>query len=439
MTKENNPSNDDSLTITLSKAQVVWILLPFMFVLGLISGYFLWEYEGKDTTQTTELGDNGGAGEETEQPDISPGDPLGVPSIGPEDAPITIIEFSDFECPYCQRHFLETFDKLFDAYEGQIRYEFRHLPLSFHENAFPAAEASLCAHEQGAFWPFHDYLYSGELGLGKEAYLEYAERLNLDIDEFTTCVEENRYEEQVKADIQAASILGVQATPTFFINDVKLEGAYPFEDFARIIDAELGITTDSGESEQAGQDAPTEEPVRYEIEILDTDPAYGPEDALITIIEYSDFECAFCQRHFQETYDQINDAYEGQFRYIFKHFPLTSIHPNALPAAVASLCADEQEAFWPFHDYLFSNELGLNKEAYLEYAERLSLDMDEFTTCVEENRYEAQILADMQTAVDLGVRSTPTFFINGFAVEGAYPFDVFAEIIDDELAAADGD
>ncbi len=461
MTNEKKTrKDDDSITIKLSKNQLIGILIPFMFILGLVTGYFLWEYQGKETT---ELADNGQTAQETSPPDGQeappPTQPAADPPVqgpsrttvevldrdpayGPEDAPITIIEYSDFECPFCKRHFDETYGKINEAYEGQIRYIFKHFPLiSIHPDALPAANASLCADEQGAFWPYHDYLFSGELGLNKEAFLAYAERLSLDMDEFTACVEDNRYEAQVLADMEIAHSLGVEATPTFFINGIMLEGAYPFENFVQIIDAELSGTTDSGGSGQTGQGTPSppQEVTRYEVEILDTDPTYGPEDAPITIVEFSDFECPYCQRHFDETYGVINDTYGEQIRYVFKHFPLTSIHPAAMSAHVASMCADEQDAFWTFHDLLFSDELGLNKEAYLAYAERLSLDMDGFTACVEENRYEAQILAEMQTSIDLGVRSTPTFFINGIAIEGAYPFESFAEVIDLELAAAEGD
>ena len=119
---------------------------------------------------------------------------------------------------------------------------------------------------------------------------------------------------------------------------------------------------------------------------------------------------------------------------MYRNFPLTSIHSEALPAAVASLCAEEQDAYWPYHDKLFSDEYGLNRQAYVQYAADLELDMDAFETCLESGRYDDFIQEDMDFSLNLGIRSTPTFFINGLAVVGAQPLDVFQQIIDQELA-----
>jgi protein-disulfide isomerase len=176
-------------------------------------------------------------------------------------------------------------------------------------------------------------------------------------------------------------------------------------------------------------------PQRYEIPISENDPARGPEDAPITIIEFSDFECPYCQRYNQEVVDRIWEEYGDQIRYIFKDFPLTNIHPNSLSAALAAQCANEQDAFWEYHKLLFSMQEGLSNEAYQTYAESLGLDMDAFNQCVEEKRYEEDILTDLDEASTLGVRSTPTFLINGLPVIGAQPYEVFAQVIEQELAA----
>jgi protein-disulfide isomerase len=114
--------------------------------------------------------------------------------------------------------------------------------------------------------------------------------------------------------------------------------------------------------------------------------------------------------------------------------PLTSIHPEAFPAAVASLCAGEQGAYWQYHDKLFSDELGLNRNAYIQYAVGLGLDGGAFEACLESGKFDDDIQEDMDFALNLGVRSTPTFFVNGLAVVGAQPLDVFKQVIDQELA-----
>ena len=172
---------------------------------------------------------------------------------------------------------------------------------------------------------------------------------------------------------------------------------------------------------------------RYELPIGEFDPFTGPEDAPITIVEFSDFECPFCQRHFQEVYPRLQSEYPDQIRYVYKDFPLTSIHPNSFSAAEAGLCALEQDFFWPFHDLVFGGSLGLSSEAYESYASSLGMDVDAFIVCVDEGRYSAEVEADMQIGIETGVSSTPTFFINGIGLVGAQPFEVFAQIIDYEL------
>jgi len=186
------------------------------------------------------------------------------------------------------------------------------------------------------------------------------------------------------------------------------------------------------QANQAGLASNT--PQRYEIPIYDDDPILGPEDAPVTIIEFSDYECPYCQRYHQQTFDAIIDTYGDQVRYVFKDLPLTSIHPNAVPAAAAAHCAHDQNAFWEFHDLLFSMQLGLSPTAYLEYANALGLDMDTFTDCMDEGKYDQIALQDTRILTDINAPiSTPTFFINGQYLAGAQPFSEFARLIDAEL------
>lgn len=187
-------------------------------------------------------------------------------------------------------------------------------------------------------------------------------------------------------------------------------------------------------AEEVAEQIPTLQ--RHEIEIGEQDPAYGPLDAPVTIVEFADYECPFCQRHFQEVYPQLVAAYGDQLRYVFKDLPLTAIHPNAMEAALAAQCANEQDAFWPYHDMLFVGELDLSRSSYEDYAEQLGLDLEQFTACLDEERYLEGIGADVAEATSIGLSSTPTFFINGLALVGAQPFELFEAIIDYELAQA---
>ncbi|WKZ37227.1 MAG: DsbA family protein [Anaerolineales bacterium] len=178
----------------------------------------------------------------------------------------------------------------------------------------------------------------------------------------------------------------------------------------------------------------TEQPqyVRYDVP-TEGYPSRGPQDAAITIVEFSDFECPFCRRFFEETYAPLLEAYPGQIRFVYRNLPLTSIHPNAMSAAVASLCANDQDAYWEYHDLLFSSDL-LGRDIYIQYATDLGLDVEEFSACLDSGKHDDFIQQDMDFALTLGVQSTPTFFINGLAIVGAQPFSNFQQLIDQELA-----
>lgn len=183
--------------------------------------------------------------------------------------------------------------------------------------------------------------------------------------------------------------------------------------------------------DQAAGD-PQQEVVRYDVP-EDDDPVLGSDQAPITIIEFSDYECPYCRRWHLEAFPLIREAFPDQVRFVFRDFPLTSIHPNAVPAAEAANCAFEQGLFWEFNEKLFSGA-ALSPAVYNQYAEDLGMDLPRFKECVASGRYRDEVLADLAWATNLGVSSTPTFFINGIALVGAQPFEVFKQIIEKELA-----
>jgi protein-disulfide isomerase len=172
---------------------------------------------------------------------------------------------------------------------------------------------------------------------------------------------------------------------------------------------------------------------RYNVP-TDGDPSIGPENAPITIVEFSDYQCPYCAKWYQEVSPRLLEFYKDKVRLVYRNFPLYSIHPEAEPAAEAAKCAGEQNTYWPFHDALFGQKYGLSSAAYVKYATGLGLNLDQFNKCMSEKRYKSEIDADYQFASGIGVSSTPSFFINGIAVVGAQPFEVFQQIIDKELA-----
>ncbi len=161
------------------------------------------------------------------------------PSKGPENAKVTIVEFSDFQCPFCGRA-AQTVDQVMEQYAGKVRLVFRHFPLDFHQEAPKAHEASLCAHEQNKFWEYHDVLFENQQALGPEQLVKHATELGLDEAKFKECLDGGKHAETVQKDLAAGKSHGVSGTPAFFINGRLLSGARPVEDFKRLIDAELG-------------------------------------------------------------------------------------------------------------------------------------------------------------------------------------------------------
>lgn len=162
----------------------------------------------------------------------------GRPTKGPANAPIEIIEFSDFQCPFCLSAF-PTVQQVMKDYAGKIKFTYRHYPLPNHPAARPAAEASACAGEQNKFWEFHDRLFSNQNKLTAADLKQHATDLGLNVTDFTACVESHRYAKQIDEDLAAGNTVGVNGTPAFFVNGRILSGAQPYAVFKRVIDEEL--------------------------------------------------------------------------------------------------------------------------------------------------------------------------------------------------------
>lgn len=163
-------------------------------------------------------------------------------------------------------------------------------------------------------------------------------------------------------------------------------------------------------------------------------PSYGPANAVITIVEFSDFQCPYCHKWFSETWPQLQQAYPGKIRLVYRDFPLTSAHPEAEPAAEAANCAGEQNQYWPFHDRLMSGDQ-FGEAVYQTYANSLKLDLVKFKDCLTSHRFQTAIQNDTNYGASLGISGTPTFFVNGIPMVGAQPFSTFKTVIDQELAS----
>ena len=168
----------------------------------------------------------------------------------------------------------------------------------------------------------------------------------------------------------------------------------------------------------------------------------GNPDAPVTIVEYSDFECPFCAKFFDESLGKLEEEYvaTGKVKFVYKDFPLTSIHFEAEKASEAARCVREELGdigFWAMHDIMFERQDLLGVSSYKQWARSLGANGAAFDECLDSGKYESQVLADLDEGVALGVTGTPTFFINDTKVVGAVPYAQIVSIIETELAASE--
>jgi protein-disulfide isomerase len=197
---------------------------------------------------------------------------------------------------------------------------------------------------------------------------------------------------------------------------------------------------------QIGEEQPVAQALDKVLEISGA-PLKGSQDAKLTLIEFSDYQCPFCKRHAEETLSQIDKEYiaTGKLRYVFRDFPL-EMHKQALKAAEAAHCADEQGKYWEIHDQLFANQQALKPKQLTRYARAVGLKAGPFKKCLDSGKYAEQVRKDMAEGQKLGISGTPTLMLgvsNGDKVEnvkmiqGAHPFPTFKEEIDKLLKGSD--
>ena len=195
-----------------------------------------------------------------------------------------------------------------------------------------------------------------------------------------------------------------------------------------------GSTAPNANAETLAKGGTVAAPAAKRIDVpVGSAPVWGPAIAPVTIIEFSDYECPYCQKWTREIWPQIQQAYPNQIRLVYKDFPLQG-HPNASPAALAARCANDQGKYWLFHDRLFAGK-ALSATFFESIATDLGLNLTSWKSCLNSNKYKTEIETDYNFGAQLGITGTPTFFINGLAMVGAQPFSAFKTVIDQELAA----
>ena len=384
------------------------------------------------------------------------------PTWGSPDAPVTIVEFSDFECPFCARvgATLEELRRLYG--KSQLRLVWKNYPLPFHNNARPASDAAMTVFAlggEGAFWKFHDLAFANQQDLSVENYLRWAVMAGVDGGRFQAELSARRNVAKVDEDAALAERLGIRGTPVFRINGIALMGAQPIDRFKEIIEAQLAaakeltasgipsgqvypvLSARNAEAAPAAQEkAPAPEPedtTIWKVPVGKSDPTRGPADALVTLVLFSDFQCPFCKR-VEETLASLEHKYGPDLRIAWKDYPLP-FHERAVPAAVLARVAFAKKGakgFWQARDALFEAQDDLDDGALKGIAKSLGLSWSEIQRATAHHRFKDVLDDSENLAKALGVGGTPCAFVIGYRVEGALPSEKFVAVIDAQLAKA---
>ncbi|HEU4576826.1 MAG TPA: thioredoxin domain-containing protein [Polyangiaceae bacterium] len=395
----------------------------------------------------------------------SPSSPIpitaGDPSWGKPEAPVTIVELSDLECPFCARA-LATIARVQKEYGPEkVRLVWKHNPLPGHRNARPAAEAAATVQGLGGdFWKFSELAFANQKQLTPENFVSWAAEAGLERQRFQTALAVKRYTAKVEQDLALARQLGVDSAPQFRINGKPLIGAQPYETFAQLIDEQLAAAealTQSGVPRErvslrltrdnfkavvpapARKEPPTrpEDTTVWNVPVRADDPSRGSDRALVTIVEFSDFQCPYCAR-VESTLSQLLDEYQDDLRIVWKDNPM-SYHPRARPAAYLARFAQEQSGnrgFWAAHRALFASQTNLEDSGLEAIAKQLGLSWEGAKKAADSGAYRARIDASADLALDFGANGTPHFFINGRHLVGAQPYEQFKQLVDAGLQDA---
>ena len=368
------------------------------------------------------------------------------PVRGSADALVTVVEFSDYQCPYC-RQANGTVTQVEKKYAGKVRMVMKQFPLvSMHPQAMPAARAAVAAGLQGRYWEMHDRLF-GSPQLDPDTLEKYAKEIGLDVERWKRDQQDPKVAAVIQRDMDLATNVNVSGTPAFFVNGRRLPGgAAPLEAFSALIDEELakaealvrqGVPASQvyARLQEKAVASATPPPVVKKVDVPADAASFGPAMGKVTIVEWSDFQCPYCARS-APLVEQIRQAYPKDVRFVFRNFPLP-MHPDAAMAARAGVAAQAQGKFWQMHDWMYAHQRELDRASLEKAAASLGMDVARFKAALDSPATEARVAADTQAAQTVGVSATPTFFVNGREHVGGMPFEALKSEIDREIARAD--
>jgi protein-disulfide isomerase len=387
------------------------------------------------------------------------------PSWGNPDALVTIVEFSDFECPFCSR-VEPTMDKIKEKYgKEQVRVVWKNAPLPFHKAARPAAEAAQTVFALGgseAFWKFHATAFKNAKQLTEDNFVKWATAAGVDGAKFKQAFASKQHGAKVDEDQALAKKVGANGTPAFRINGVTLSGAQPVDKFEEVIDEQIAeakklIASGTKKSQvyaaltkknfkaapeddkgKKGKEAPEEDDKSvWKVPVFSDDPIRGAKDALVTMVVFSEFQCPFCKR-VEDTLSKLSSEYKNDLRIVWKDNPLP-FHPRAKPAAALARTAFDQkgnDGFWKAHDDLFASQPKLEDADLKGIGDKLGISFAAVQASLDAKKFDDKFEQSMTLATDFQARGTPHFFINGVRLAGAQPAEKFKEVIDAQMKIA---
>ena len=441
--------------------------------------------ESDGTNPVPDLSSSGANASSSQTPSVTPSGlemgftDEGFPYRGSPEAPVTLIEYSDYACPFCDRYTAENVPALLEQYglTGQVRFVIRELPLvSLHPTAPAAHTAALCAGEQGAdlYWAIHDEIFVRQadwtnLPDPTEFLAGLAQGVGTEMTAYQECVDSGRSDAVLAAGLTEAQALGFNGTPSFQLlaegvdAPYTLVGAQSLEVFQSYLDSLISGKVPDGaqtapasgeESEPLGlplwaerEDGLQPDPDRPGVNLAG-DHYKGDPDAPVVVIEFSDFECPFCRDHALDVQPVIDEALvdSGDVLWVYKYLPL-EIHPSARVAAVVAECAGDQGQFWEMHDLLFESveQWGGEETArdvpFLLLADDLGLNGSKFEECFTSREALERVLADMSDAKGI-ISQAPSFVLiqgdRGTLMEGSLPADQFVTMLQARVEGVTG-
>jgi protein-disulfide isomerase len=366
------------------------------------------------------------------------------PVRGSATALVTVVEFGDFQCPFCKRA-EETLKQVQAKYGDKVRLVWKDEPLPFHVHAEAAAELARYVRAQkgdAAFWDAHDRLFATAPAFEDSDFERVATAMGVDAKKALAAMHAKKYGTDVGEDADLADDLQASGTPHFFINGKRLVGAQPLEKFSEVVDAEFAradALVKSGTAPASvydaiiakGQGAP--EPERKTVALNPDAPWEGAANARVVIQEFADFQCPFCKRA-DATLDEVMKTYGTRVKIVWRQLPLP-MHPDAGLAAEVALEVRAQKgnpAFFRMKKMMLEHQT-LDRASLEGYAKELGVDMKKLATAIDNHTHRAEIEHDAQAAQSAGITGTPAFVVNGYFISGAQPYAKFHKIIERAL------